>query len=438
MGGPRRAWPRLRAAALLLRRLRERVPAPRHRPHPGDVGCARRASPDKCGGAGRRRASVLSAKASGCLVASGSAPEPAPVPACAMADEGKSYNEHDDRVSFPQRRKKGRGPFRWKCGEGNRRSGRGGSGIRSSRFEEDDGDVAMNDPQDGPRVRYNPYTNRPNRRRDTWHDRDRIHVTVRRDRAPQERGGAGTSQDGTTKNWFKITIPYGKKYDKMWLLSMIQSKCSVPFNPIEFHYENTRAQFFVEDATTASALKAVNYKIQDRENRRISIIINSSAPPYIVQNELKPEQVEQLKLIMSKRYDGSQQALDLKGLRSDPDLVAQNIDVVLNRRGCMAAALRIIEENIPELLSLNLSNNRLYKLDDMSSIVQKAPNLKILNLSGNELKSEWELDKIKGLKLEELWLDRNPMCDTFLDQSTYIRSVVASVSPPGDIHPLGG
>nr|2Z5K_B Chain B, Nuclear RNA export factor 1 [Homo sapiens]2Z5M_B Chain B, Nuclear RNA export factor 1 [synthetic construct] len=30
--------------------------------------------------------------------------------------------------------------------------------------EEDDGDVAMSDAQDGPRVRYNPYTTRPNRR----------------------------------------------------------------------------------------------------------------------------------------------------------------------------------------------------------------------------------------------------------------------------------
>lgn len=131
----------------------------------------------------------------------------------------------------------------------------------------------------------------------------------------------------------------------------------------------------------------------------------------------------------------------------------------------------------------------------MSSLVQKAPNLKILNLSGNEvrpeglvvlwagraegaeglpadggrlgegvsgmgvslalltrvscplflcppptlqLKSERELDKVKGLKLEELWLDGNPLCDTFRDQSTYIRSVVASVSPPGDLHPPGG
>lgn len=351
-----------------------------------------------------------------------------------MADGGKSYNEHDDRVSFPQRRKKGRGPFRWKCGEGNRRSGRGGTGIRSSRLEEDDRDVAMSDAQDVPRVRYTPYAARPNRRVDNWPDRDRIHVSVRRDRAPQ-RGGAGTSQDGTAKNWFKITIPYGRKYDKSWLLSMIQSKCSVPFTPIEFHYENTRAQFFVEGASTASALKGINYKILDQENRRISIIINSSSPPLTVQNEVKPEQVEQLKLIMSKRYDISQHALDLKGLRLDPDLVAQNIDVVLNRRSCMAATLRIIEENIPELLSLNLSNNKLYRLDDMSSLVQKAPNLKILNLSENELKSERELDKVKGLKLEELWLKGNPLCDTFRDQSTYIRSVVASPSPPGDLHP---
>ncbi|KAM5186728.1 nuclear RNA export factor 1 [Callospermophilus lateralis] len=341
-----------------------------------------------------------------------------------MADEGKSYNEHDDRVSFPQRRKKGRGPFRWKYGEGNRRSGRGGSGVQSSRLEEDDGDVAMSDAQDGPRVRYNPYATRTNRRGDTWHDRGgRIHITVRRDRAPPERGGAGTSQDGSSKNWFKVTIPCGKKYDKAWLLNMIQSKCSVPFTPIEFHYESTRAQFFVEDSSTASALKAINYKIVGQDNRRIPIIINPSVPPYVVQNELKPEQVEQLKLIMSKRYDGSQQALDLKGLRSDPDLVAQNIDVVLHRRNCMAATLRIIEENIPELLSLNLSNNRLYRLDVMSSIVQKASNLKILNLSGNELKSERELDKIKGLKLEELWLDGNPLCDTFQDQSTYISAI---------------
>ena len=30
---------------------------------------------------------------------------------------------------------------------------------------------------------------------------------------------------------------------------------------------------------------------------------------------------------------------------------------------------------------------------------------------------------MKGLKLEELWLQENPLCDSFPDQSTYLRSV---------------
>ncbi|XP_038620166.1 nuclear RNA export factor 1 [Tachyglossus aculeatus] len=340
-----------------------------------------------------------------------------------MADEGKSYNEHDDRVggSFPPRRRKGRGPFRWRPHESSQRPrNRGGQGPRPPRPEEDDGDVAMSDAHEAPRGRFNPYA-RLNRRGDNWPERAR---NERRDKNAQDRGGAGAAQDGSSKNWFKITIPYGKKYDKSWLLNALQNKCSVPFNPVEFYYENNRAQFFVEDASTAAALKAVNHKIADRDNYRISVIINPSAPPQSVQNELKPEQVEQLKITMSKRYDGSQQALDLKSLRSDPDLVTRNINVVLNHKNCMVATLRIIEENIPELLSLNLSSNKLYRLDDLGDLVQKAPNVKILNLSRNELKSERELDKVKGLKLEELWLDENPLCDNFRDQSSYISAIL--------------
>lgn len=48
-----------------------------------------------------------------------------------------------------------------------------------------------------------------------------------------------------------------------------ESNALVFFPFAQFHYENTRAQFFVEDASTASALKAVNYKILDQENRRV-------------------------------------------------------------------------------------------------------------------------------------------------------------------------
>uniref|UniRef100_A0A669CMR7 Nuclear RNA export factor 1 n=1 Tax=Oreochromis niloticus TaxID=8128 RepID=A0A669CMR7_ORENI len=104
------------------------------------------------------------------------------------------------------------------------------------------------------------------------------------------------------------------------------------------------------------------------------------------------------------------------------DLVSQNIEVILNRKTNMEAVIKIIEENIPELTSLNLSNNRIHKLDELAELVTKVPNLKTLNLSQNELKSDRELDKLKGLKLVELWLTRNPLCDVFKDQASYIRS----------------
>ncbi|EPQ19374.1 Nuclear RNA export factor 2 [Myotis brandtii] len=216
-------------------------------------------------------------------------------------------------------------------------------------------------------------------------------------------------------------IAYGRKYDRTWLMGSIQSHCSVPFTPVDFHHVQNKARFFVQDAHAASALKDVSNKIYDEENQKIAIFVSTSAVPYSVRDKLEPEIMEQLKLTIYKRYDASQKALDLQLLRYDPDLVRCDVDIILNRRNCMAATLQIIEKDFPELLSLNLHNNRLCQLDGLSDIIQMAPKIKILNLSKNELNSTWELCKIKGLKLEELWLEDNPLCCAFLDQSTYIR-----------------
>ncbi|TKS72260.1 Nuclear RNA export factor 1 [Collichthys lucidus] len=49
--------------------------------------------------------------------------------------------------------------------------------------------------------------------------------------------------------------------------------------------------------------------------------------------------------------------------------------------------------------------------------------LKPEHLEHLKLKSDRELDKLKGLKLVELWLNRNPLCDLFKDQASYISAV---------------
>uniref|UniRef100_A0A8C7SWU3 Nuclear RNA export factor 1b n=1 Tax=Oncorhynchus mykiss TaxID=8022 RepID=A0A8C7SWU3_ONCMY len=281
--------------------------------------------------------------------------------------------------------RKGRGPFRAHMysdqgpgAPGTRtryrggQKGGGGQGPRA-RFDDEDGDVAMTD---------------------------------------------SNSQDGSSQH--RLWVPYGKKYDKDWLITALQSICSIPFTPVNV---SDHSQFYIDDSITANALLKISRKITDKEGYKVTVLMNPCPPPPGLQSELKPADLEHLKQCMAKRFDHSQQALDLNNIRIDPDLVSQNIDVTLNRKNSMHAVIKIIEENIPELVCLNISNNKLFRLDDLSELVNKAPNLKTLNLSHNELKTERELDRIKGLKLVELWLERNPLCDYFKDHASYISTV---------------
>nr|XP_034341860.1 nuclear RNA export factor 2-like [Arvicanthis niloticus] len=221
------------------------------------------------------------------------------------------------------------------------------------------------------------------------------------------------------ESWFKITIPNGRKYNKVWLINLLQSYCSVGFTPVDFQYIRNSIQFFVQSAKTAVELMNINYQISDEENEKISIFVNTSSEPASVHYKLTPEQIHSLKLSMKKRYDVSRKALYLRKLRFDQDLVDRGIDIFLNRKSCMTATLQIIQEDFPELLSLNVSNNKIYWLDGLSELIEKAPHIKTLNLSRNLLRTAWELEKMKGLKLEQLWLEGNPLCSTFRDYSSY-------------------
>ncbi|XP_052026261.1 nuclear RNA export factor 2-like [Apodemus sylvaticus] len=219
-------------------------------------------------------------------------------------------------------------------------------------------------------------------------------------------------------------IPNGRKYNKMWLINLLQSYCSVGFTPVDFQYIRNTIQFFVQNAKTAIELMNINYQIRDEENKRIAIYVNSSREPASVHYKLTPEQMHTLKLSMKKRYDVSRKDLYLRKIRFDQDLVNRGIDIFLDRRSCMTATLQIIQEDFPELLSLNVSNNKIYWLDGLSELIEKAPHVKTLNLSGNLVRTVWELEKMKGLKLEQLWLEGNPLCSSFQDHSSYVSAIL--------------
>ncbi|KAM9180315.1 nuclear RNA export factor 3-like [Dugong dugon] len=229
-----------------------------------------------------------------------------------------------------------------------------------------------------------------------------------------------------------VEFPFGIKYDEKWLLNLIQSQRSVPFNPIEFHYEKMQVQFFGENASVSFALKKVSGKIWDEENESLSLFVSPSAVPHSEQKKLKSTKVKLIKKTNIKGYEVPQRALDLQRLHSDPgmtdssnsraDPMTLDIEMGPNLRNCMVASLHIHEENMRKLLSLKLSNNAPYQLVGLPDTMQKAPNIKSLNFSKNE--SEGELDKVKGLEPEERCLDRNPLCTTFPGKSTNISSLL--------------
>ncbi|XP_028298740.1 nuclear RNA export factor 1-like [Gouania willdenowi] len=344
---------------------------------------------------------------------------------CLVSELLHKHSGKDNHRIAPLHVRKHRGPykgssFRRDRQRGNHHGGFGGPGLLSRLVI--DRDVTMSDSsQDSSsQPRYNPY-GREFCKGDGRMDRD-----WRQGKGGGGRGGGRGAFRGGTRSrtgWFKITIPHGKKYDKKWLVPALQDICSIPYTPIQYHDDHNNVHFYVDDFTTASALRKCSRKVTDCDGYKVAVHIKRSDPPNFLFPNLKVEELEHLKQCMSKRFDGSQQALDLTSIHTDPDLVSQDIKVVLNRKTNMEAVIKIIEENIPQLTSLNLSHNCIQRLDELSELVTKVPHLKALNLSHNDLKSEHELDKLKGLKLVELWLVRNPLCDLFKDPSSYVSAV---------------
>ncbi|XP_008271313.1 nuclear RNA export factor 2 [Oryctolagus cuniculus] len=339
-----------------------------------------------------------------------------------MKYENHENKEHNDDASSPDAGRNVESSFQDTVGDGNVHD-------KHSRYEHlpsylnDDGNTAVRNVHRDSQRRCTPYDVRRNKRTVQWRYDDQIHITVWREKKSLERQNNKDTKDEATDIWFKVMVPYGKNYDKKWLMNSIQSHCAIPFTPVDFHYVKNQARFFVQDASTAAALAEVSHKICDNEDKKIPIFVSRSVVPYSVQNKLQPEQMEQLKLALSKRYDAFQRSLDLQRLRFDRDLVSHNIDMILNRRNCMAATLEVIQSDFSELVSLNLSSNKLYQLNGLCDIVEKAPKVKILNLSANKLRTAWELEKVKELDLEELWLEGNPLCRTFPSHAAYVSAI---------------
>ena len=182
---------------------------------------------------------------------------------------------------------------------------------------------------------------------------------------------------------------------------------------------------------TAEALKALSRKISTPTGNKMVVFTQKSGfPPMAVSQELK----NTIKAVMSQRFDVNSNVIDLSNLREDPNL---SQFMSLSNKNMLNTVIDIIVENSPQIIGLNLKNNKIQSLEALKQLCYGCPQLKAIDLSYNQvfirlliclsfiyfsvlkIRNVSELDHMRGLELIELCLEGNPFCDHL--ESSYLR-----------------
>ncbi|PBC33408.1 nuclear RNA export factor 1 [Apis cerana] len=222
-------------------------------------------------------------------------------------------------------------------------------------------------------------------------------------------------------NWYKITIPYGHKYDKDYIINNLLSYIAPEtFIPFMYKVVGNEAAFYVDDNKIAMALADSDRKITTTDGFKLQVRVSKAGFP---QCEIDSKLKERLKQAMAKRYVHETNALDLSRFHRDPDLITDYF-CALFRPVMLKAVLDIVSEHIPDLEALNLDGNKLQLIEKLNVLDKKFTKLKILYLGDNKIKDINQIDTIKDLKLEELKLEGNPVCNKYKSrQNDYISDV---------------
>ncbi|XP_034342009.1 nuclear RNA export factor 3 [Arvicanthis niloticus] len=222
--------------------------------------------------------------------------------------------------------------------------------MRTSLQQQQDGEPAMSNSPMHTQRRYTPYGIPARHQKLNLHKRNQIRINMEGGPNLPEQKMERDKHDDTSGDWFKVTIPFGIKYDKKWLLNLIHSHCSIPFTPVQFHYEKMQAHFFVDNPSIAFMLKAISNKIRDETDNKISIFISPCDEPNLV-TELKSEKMDPKKLTMNQQCGTSQRVLNRQRLPFDQDLMTHPTDLTLIPRSYMAPSLNIHEEDMTQMNS---------------------------------------------------------------------------------------
>ncbi|KAH9422072.1 Nxf1p [Dermatophagoides pteronyssinus] len=223
-------------------------------------------------------------------------------------------------------------------------------------------------------------------------------------------------------DFFKVTIPNGHKYEQAYIRQLLKENLDDMDDEIIFynyHIGQNNCVFYVNGQDKADTLRGLSRRIKTNSGHNLIILTQRTPPPVIQMND---QYIELIKIAMSSQYDHHTNIMDLSQFTHSKHLKSQGLYIMLNRPNVLANIVRLIIDNAPNTIAINLSDNKIQILEplkDLSSLTQ----LKALNLSKNNINNFEQLDHIKHLDLLELDLEGNPLINNYQSSAAYVSAI---------------
>lgn len=240
----------------------------------------------------------------------------------------------------------------------------------------------------------------------------RFRKLQKREKEKLERLGGKQKQKST--GWHKIEVIGSEAMEKNFIYASIGSSLEIEFQPLGFHKIDKKSCFYLENnEPAASAMQSLDKRIQDSNGNLLRINSIKVSRPDLA---LNLNQLQVLREVMSRRFNGATCLLDLTNLHHDPALLEKDILAPLASTFVMKQVVKVIKENVPHLKALNLSKNSLHANHLnllLPSMHSESSQLFALNLEHNAIDNLQMLKFIKMFPITELSLQFNPIVELY-------------------------
>ncbi|XP_069677652.1 nuclear RNA export factor 1-like [Periplaneta americana] len=222
--------------------------------------------------------------------------------------------------------------------------------------------------------------------------------------------------------WHMFRILNGSSYEKEVILRILMDYADpLVFIPVLYKEEGPDSCFLACNCRAAIEKLIIRsglaLEIPNGPSLQLQIVLG-----YAPITELRLNMQDILIKVIEKRFDANKKHLNLSNYHKDTDLY----DIIfcpLSRQRILQYVINTVRSALPFVKSINLSHNELNSLKAFQ--LGHSPSLVRLDLRHNKIAHLIDLENLQSLKLQEVLLDQNPLCDGYHDELAYINDIRA-------------